>query len=350
MDEDLITHLQHQISGLESQLRKYRESHALRHGTLEAGFQTGPAPQDGLEGVGNNQYIPPYEGVEVGHSQDPLSAHPPNDHSTDARSHEAMEELASLMLTMDLEGQGEPSFTLPPGNSQVALKRELPSNLEPSKQVQGVHEAFTLTLETRRHLVGCFMQKFNIFHEFLDERDAKFIIQQQLSDDQLDSQFRNYALFAVGAHLSDDPDIFPLSSEFAGSAERMVLESIRQHSSDLIAQGLVLLAWRELVLGNNSMAYNYIGELPLTDDSCGYEQLLTDVRLSMKQWLQVLFSTLDSMSALSASWPRMTRSKTCSSDECGRFGPIFQWIGKSDHESAGQTEQTASETRYLKYI
>ena len=264
MDEDLIAHLQHQISGLESQLRKYRESHALRHGTLEAGFRIGPALEVGLEGVGKNHHITPYEGVEAGHNQDPLSAHQPDNHSTDDRSHEAMEELASLMLTMDLEGQGEPSFTLPPGNSQIAFKLDVPSNLEPSKQVQGVHDASTLTLETKRHLVSCFMQKFNIFHEFLDERDAKSIIQQELPDDQVDSQFRNYALFAVGAHLSDDPDIFPLSSEFAGSAERMVLESIRQHSSDLIAQGLVLLAWRELVLGNNSMAYNYIGELPLT--------------------------------------------------------------------------------------
>jgi hypothetical protein len=222
------------------------------------GFQIASATLVGFERVNNNHYITPYEPVKRLSNHDSISTQLPTDHSNDARSHAAMEELASLMLTMDLEGQGEPSFTLPPGKSKVVFERDLPSKDDLLNRDSGFREAPT---QTREHLMDGFMQKFNIFHQFLDESDAKSIVQQLPCDEVGDDRFRNYALFSVGAHLSDDPEISALSSEFARSAESMVLQCLRQDSSDLVVQGLALLAWRELMLGNDSMAYNYIGEL-----------------------------------------------------------------------------------------
>lgn len=175
---------------------------------------------------------------------------------TDIRSQVAMEELASLMLTMDIEGQGEPSFTITSGKvpkSPTTMKRELISPLSVKKSVAS-------SSEPREFLVDSFMENFNPFHQFLTRNEAKLLKHGAIAISP-DEEFRNHALFSVAAYFIEGPLTPGLGSKHVRLAENMLIECLRQWSSHLVVQGIALLAWRELVIGNDSMAYNYIGEL-----------------------------------------------------------------------------------------
>jgi hypothetical protein len=262
VDEDYIASLQSQILALESKLRQYHQSHEMRHGSLERSNQTTSNIRIEFQHVGVDQststpYAKPQMEREVDRNFDP--AKEPTCQIVDVRSQAAMEELASLMLTMELEDQGEPSFTLPPGKGKAKQSKEVLPDGERPTHSTGADLESTLPPEIRQQLVDCFMRRFNIFHKFLEESDATSIALCLSGRDEPDVEFRNYTLLSVGSHLSDRSDSSELSAKLAESAENMVLECIRRHSSDLVCQGLSLLAWRELVLGNDSMAYNYIG-------------------------------------------------------------------------------------------
>jgi len=273
VDEDLIDNLQIQIAELQAQLEWYQENET-GPGNIRGDSQLPIAKE-------SSQHLPPSSKLFDNFSyQDGTSLQPPRVSPIDTRSHEAMEELASLMLTMDLEGQGEPSFTLPPGKSKAIVKRESSSIRIPLAHAT---DNLVISVETKQRLLGCFMRKFNIFHQFIEESPSRSIIQVQLSGDISDGQFRDYALLAVGAHLSENSDDLALSSTLAAIAEGMVLQCIRQRPSDLIIQGLALLAWRELMLGNDSMAYNYIGEFLIVTSLPILSRLIT-VSLSYGYW------------------------------------------------------------------
>lgn len=269
VEEDLVANLQAQISTLESQLRQYHQSHELRHGSLERSSQATSNMRIEFQHVGIDESTStPYAKLQTQSEIEWTSAQvqAPDYQTVDVRSQSAMEELASLMLTMDLEGQGEPSFTLPPRKGKPKRREVLPYD-EQSTNGSDANDRSTPTLETRQHLMDCFMARFNIFHRYLEEVDAENIVLQHAGIKKPDAEFRDYALLSVGAHLSDGSGFSALSSKLAESAERMVLQCIRRQSSDLVCQGLSLLAWRELMLGNDSMAYNYIGSLAPNSDT-----------------------------------------------------------------------------------
>jgi hypothetical protein len=328
VEEDLIANLQGQISTLESQLRQYHQSHEMRHGSLERSNQVTSNMRIEFQHVGIDQSTStPYAKTMQDKDWNSTPALAPGYQTADVRSQSAMEELASLMLSMDLEGQGEPSFTLPPGKGKPKQKEASP-NSERLWQESATDGLSTLTLETRKQLVDCFMRQFNIFHRFLEAEDVESIVMQHVGTNRGDTKFRNYALLSVGARLSDRSDSLELSSSLAGSAEGMVLQCIRQQSSDLVCQGLSLLAWRELVIGNDSMAYNYIGLFHCLLTCFIIFQLLAipaNTISCSQQWLQALFFILDFMSLLSVRFlPPAVSDQKLSPGECGHFGRTFQ--------------------------
>jgi hypothetical protein len=175
------------------------------------------------------------------------------------RSNVAMEELASLMLTMEIEDKGEPSFTISSRKSTSATlgdpgidTRDPQHASDPPLRSFGAHS------ETREQLVTCFMESFNKFHQVLDLDETVSIGLQEPMECALDEQFRSCAILAVSASLSSIPNAAQLESKYASFAESIVLRCIREQPSDLVVQGLSLLSWREMQLGNDSMAYNYI--------------------------------------------------------------------------------------------
>lgn len=210
------------------QCREKSQSHEYNGSELvwEDEMQTLPAPDSGFE----QEHVEP-----------------------DERSHVAMEELASLMLTLGVEDKGEPSFTLSSGQSRHSLTPNPPSPEEPTALPQALPE-----LQGR--LLDRFLSQFNTFHQVLDQEETSNLRFQNLESGSLEFRFRNHALFSVAAYLSDENDGLELSQKHAALAEDISLKCIREHPSDLLVQGLALLSWRELQIGNDNMAYNYIGK------------------------------------------------------------------------------------------
>ncbi|TEY81526.1 hypothetical protein BOTCAL_0033g00070 [Botryotinia calthae] len=242
-DDFYVRSLEDKVKALEAQLATYQSSEAqskeyMGHEILPI---SSPATTSSL--VYESEAITP-ENI---------------DEPNDPRSQVAMEELASLMLTMDIEEKGEPSFTIP-RNKSTSRQNSIPGEiLTPniSSHDQNLSKIGFYT-ETRTHLVECFMAAFNIYHQFIEQGELQTILLETTFPTELDFGFRNHALLSVGAFLSPKSDAKELSSHHATSAENILLRSIREYPSDLVVQGLALLSWRELMLENNSMAYTYI--------------------------------------------------------------------------------------------
>ena len=176
----------------------------------------------------------------------------------DSRSTSAMEELASLMLEMDIEEKGEPSFTIAAGkrnSSQIVDTTLSPQSLNKCMQALSIPLPAKELLD---HLMDCFGREFNGFHQFLDCREADILREHGADVNGLDSQFRNAALLAVAACFSTREDAVHIGAEYASLAESLPLRCIKEQPSDIVVQGLTLLAWKELMFGIPSMAYNYI--------------------------------------------------------------------------------------------
>lgn len=177
-----------------------------------------------------------------------------------------MEDLASLMLTMDIEDRGEPSFMIPSAKMRQSHHHR-PSMAHNSHQLQHSAAELPRCMSTdpqsiiRRDLIQDFTSNFNVFHQFLEVDDPIHASIDEPKRGGLDLQFRNHALYAVATNFSKAPETVDLGLQYAEFAESIVLRCMRETPSDLVAQGLTLLAWRELMLGNDSMAYNYIGKV-----------------------------------------------------------------------------------------
>lgn len=175
-----------------------------------------------------------------------------------------MEDLASLMLTMDIEDRGEPSFMIPSASLRP-LDHVSPTIVLNINQLQPAATELKTSRSAdpqsiiRKELIQDFTSNFNVFHQFLECDDPIYASIDEPKQGGLDLQFRNNALYAAATHFSKVPNSLDLGSQYAEYAESIVLRCMREIPNDLVAQGLTLLAWRELMLGNDSMAYNYIG-------------------------------------------------------------------------------------------
>lgn len=185
----------------------------------------------------------------------------------DVRSQTAMEDLASLMLTMDIEDRGEPSFMIPSAKMKPS-KHERPIITHNDPQSLVANERVRPPISDpqsaiRKELIQNFTTNLNVFHQFLESNDPIYTSIDDPKEGGIDIQFRNNALYAAATHFSDAQYSPALGFEYAQFAESIVLRCMRETPNDLVAQGLTLLAWRELMLGNDSMAYNYIGKLTI---------------------------------------------------------------------------------------
>ncbi|KAF7880637.1 uncharacterized protein EAF02_007483 [Botrytis sinoallii] len=245
-DDSYVRSLEDKVKALEAQLANYQSSEPQsQHNEEYMGHEIlpvrSPATTSSLT----------YESEAI----TPESIDEPND----PRSQVAMKELASLMLTMDIEEKGEPSFTIPRNKSSSRQNSVSNENLNPDTSSHDTDLGkIGFYTETRTHLVECFMAAFNIYHQFIEQGELQTILLETTFSTELDFDFRNHALLSVGAFLSPKSDAKKLSIHHATSAENILLRCIREHPSDLVVQGLALLSWRELMLENNSMAYTYI--------------------------------------------------------------------------------------------
>ncbi|RAL61726.1 hypothetical protein DID88_002794 [Monilinia fructigena] len=250
-DDGYIRNLEDKVKVLEAQLESYRKSEPQYQNHEEhMGHEILPTPVP----ASTDYTSPPADETEVVTPEKEGESNGP-------RSQAAMEELASLMLTMDIEEKGEPSFTIPSGKDKYSLRQNkiLIDNLNFDPNHHNASSAEDrFCLETRRHLVECFMNAFNVYHQFVEQLELPCVLSETTFSTELDLGFRNHALLSVGAFLSSNSDSKELSSHHAISAENALFRCVREHPSDLAVQGLALLSWRELMLENNSMAYTYI--------------------------------------------------------------------------------------------
>ncbi|KAK6008273.1 hypothetical protein QM012_000176 [Aureobasidium pullulans] len=172
----------------------------------------------------------------------------------ESRSSQAMNELSSLMLQLDVADIGEPSFTL----SSNKVREEIFPNAVQTCQETAPYNGVVISTADQKHLVKCFIDNFNRFHQFLDSQEAESMILYIPGTKDSDLSFRNSALLAVAASCCENTRLRDLEEHFFTQAESLVLRSIRTKPSDLVVQGLALLAWIELKRGNDSMAYNWI--------------------------------------------------------------------------------------------
>ncbi|KAI5195849.1 hypothetical protein E4T38_08844 [Aureobasidium subglaciale] len=176
------------------------------------------------------------------------------EHAFESRSSQAMNELSSLMLQLDVADIGEPSFTL---SSHRTPQELVPDTSGLSREARLDGET-TVSQDDRRQLLKCFSETFNRFHQFLDLKEALSWSKLDLGSQEVDLEFRNYALLAVAASCSDLQRLRDMQAHFSTHAESLVLRCIKERASDLVVQGLALLAWIELKVGSDSMAYNWI--------------------------------------------------------------------------------------------
>ncbi|GAB7356275.1 hypothetical protein MBLNU459_g7084t1 [Dothideomycetes sp. NU459] len=194
-----------------------------------------------------------------------------------------MEELASLMLGMTVEDKGEPSFALASGRVP-SPNGYVPDSLNEASMSfnSDAYATHNLARRDRQHLIKCFEDNFDKYHQFLDLTEvADLALEESEVQKRLDYQLRTYAIYAVAACFSPHDWLSRLGSHFSALAEDLVFRCIKDHPSDLVVQGLALLAWRELMLGAQSMAYNWIGELYISATG-KLPRLMT---LDMKPWL-----------------------------------------------------------------
>ncbi|KAE9988504.1 hypothetical protein EG328_010543 [Venturia inaequalis] len=264
IDEDLIIRLESQVESLKYEVMQYRRIYAPKEFPGGSGLASKTILDDvqerGLDSTSKDASSSPFARGQSGENryQTPADA-------VDVRSQTAMEDLASLMLTMDIEDRGEPSFMIPSAKMRPSDHIN-PSMSHSSHQLQ--HAASELQRFPssdpqsiiRKDLIQDFTNNFNIFHHFLESGDPIHTSIDEPKQGGLDLQFRNHALYAVATHFSKLPNSVDLGVQYAEFAESIVLRCMRETPNDLVSQGLTLLAWRELMLGNDSMAYNYIGK------------------------------------------------------------------------------------------
>lgn len=239
-DDDLVQRLQERVRSLETAL--------AQASTL--GFQ-------GIGGFQPDESGPLHWDIDDASSDGRSAKH---EESPDPRSPVAMEELATLMLKMDVEDRGEPSFTITPGKSVThPAHAERDALVSFSRTVENLRPAIDLNFEDRDHLVQCFLGDFNPYHQFMSSEEAPGLVVPDIAEgNEIDAVFRENALLAVATCFTPRPDLTEQGTVYAAAAESLVLRCIKDQPSDLVVQGLALLSWRELMFGSPAMAYNYI--------------------------------------------------------------------------------------------
>ncbi|THY54543.1 hypothetical protein D6C98_04508 [Aureobasidium pullulans] len=240
-DEDLVLSLREEIKALRDALKSTQSGNVgrqmddpeINHDTRNSSFVIAGLSSSISEGCST-----------------PLG----EDQAFESRSSHAMNELSSLMLQLDVADIGEPSFTL----SASKVPQTKISNSPDIKFDVEVHNEDCVTFDDRHYLIECFSKTFNRFHQFLETDELVNMALSEPAVGDIDLTFRNNALYAVAASCSDITRIQNLEKSFKSRAEGLVFRCIKETPTDLVVQGLALLAWTELQSGCGSMAYNWI--------------------------------------------------------------------------------------------
>ncbi|PVH80842.1 hypothetical protein DL98DRAFT_417625, partial [Cadophora sp. DSE1049] len=183
-----------------------------------------------------------------------------DDKAVDARSAEAMEDLGSMMLKLDLRDEGEPNFTIATSETQTTLSKESRGLKDNQDRFQRnvsprIHAKFS-DMALKTHLIDMFCIHFNRFHQVVSVDEASAMSGQDLPLLHDDMLFRNMAILAIGALYSDASDASALSQSAAETAESLVLECLKFSATPLTVQGLTLMSWLYLMLGIDMASWN----------------------------------------------------------------------------------------------
>ncbi|RDW85153.1 hypothetical protein BP6252_02743 [Coleophoma cylindrospora] len=242
-DEEYIRTLEDEIETLRSLLNLEKTKTA--QDTLAAYSHQNPQAA--------HQYENEYEDVEIENSQQSTS-----ESLTDVVSAEAMSELGSLMLSLNIEDQGEPSFTLASGRLKPIDMLPQAMSIEEASGAYTTKPSAFDDLELLSHLRDCFLKYFNPNHQTLSPQDILDFNPEGFWSQTLDRNFRDSAIYAIGARYSERYNNPVIEEQMANFARSLLFECLQNYSSVFVVQGCSLMAWRELMTGNNSMSFNYI--------------------------------------------------------------------------------------------
>ena len=177
---------------------------------------------------------------------------------TEAGSKMAMEELSVMMWRTNL-GDGvtivnESTEKTIPGPSASVEAQEGPSfdHIQPPAKVLKYWRDPAL-LES---LASLFLQHINQDHQFTEYTTTDFL--QGFPSQPIDRTFLHAAIFAVGSTFSKDPDARAIGDAFEEYAESLAFLCCRYRPSLSAVQGLAMLSWRCLALGEDHFGWMYI--------------------------------------------------------------------------------------------
>lgn len=240
-DSDQLNELKDRIVMLENQLHAEKINNASMHTQL---LLTEPPAFREMKYSAST----PYQNIEQGFhgpARDLLQ------NPSSRLSVAAVEELAFMTQAMKVEDFGEPSFTaVIPRTSRAATLTDYNLSHSPKD---------IILLRDRNELIDCFFATFNKFHQVISEEEVQQISREEKGG-ELDQHFRNSALLAIGACYSSHSQAEYFKAHYRTLAEESILRCIKERPGHLVIQGLIMLAWIELMFGAQRMAYNYIGE------------------------------------------------------------------------------------------
>lgn len=186
-----------------------------------------------------------------------------NNH-TELRSASAMEDLGSLMLKLGIEDEGEPCFVIPTTSSSSSQSKDAGRPLPEGLQKDYPIPPEFLSPLLRGHLLECFCKHFNQIHQTMDTEEIIRVQTTDLSSQAIDLRFRNMAALSVGARFLDLLDAEALSLSALAYAESLSIDCLKYYATPYAVQGLTLLAWLHLLLGNDMASWNFNCESNLT--------------------------------------------------------------------------------------
>lgn len=161
----------------------------------------------------------------------------------------AIQDISALTWQLKIGDNGETTFLGPSGNFCFSTANADPSIQAPSQADINVYDIPVL----KRQMLSLFSVFINPVHQLIDEETLQALEQDTLNE----SDFLQSAILASGSLYSDDPRIRAYGNVLASNAEATSMEICREYPTVRTVQGLAIMCWREMGLGNKNMAWMY---------------------------------------------------------------------------------------------
>ncbi|KAH7033734.1 uncharacterized protein B0I36DRAFT_362369 [Microdochium trichocladiopsis] len=119
------------------------------------------------------------------------------------------------------------------------------------------HASMNRSPSLEMELLGLFERWVNPIHKFLDEKTTQ-ALQLELGKDWNESPLLRLAVLSAGSLITSNKEARAYGDALSGHAESIALAACRRQPNIGTIQALSLLAWRELGLDNENMAWLYI--------------------------------------------------------------------------------------------